>query len=402
MYIARQPIFNKNRDVYGYELLYRSGSVSSGYDGTSSVQATATVIGGLFESGIDRLVDDKMAFINFDEEILRSDMSELIDPRRLVIEVLEDVVVSDDLINRLKDLKHKGYRIALDDFVESYAEYPLVPLADIIKFDIRLTPMETLWSVLKKAKSQQKLMLAEKIETEEEFQTALDMGFHLFQGFFFSRPNIVGKSLDKTTTKAQYGRIINELMRPEPSYQTLAEIIEKDAHLAYRLMRVVSSRSGDDLVYSIKRALTYMGLNEMERWIHILMIRDLGSNKPAELMRLSLIRTKFAERIALNGGLSKYRYEASMMGLFSTLDAILDQPMAEALSDVSLPSSISDVLVGRRGILLPVYNLLIAYERGAWLEAELISSQIGIGDLQIQEDYMQSLIWAKQIMDTMQ
>ena len=309
--------------------------------------------------------------------------------------------VNQYLIEHLTGLKDKGYKIALDDFVESYSMYPLVPLADIIKFDLMATPLDTLKEVVQKALEQKKIILAEKVECEEEFIIAKEMGFHLFQGYFFSKPNIVGKSNDKTTNKIQYGRLINELNKEEPSYQVLAEIIEEDAQLAYRLMRVVSNRSQDNLIYSIKKALTYMGLGELKRWINILMIRDLGSNKPKELMRLTLVRAKFAERIAMNSKFKKMKYEAYMMGLFSTLDAFLDETMEEALNDVALTIVIKKVLIHQEGEMLPIYNLIKAYENGEWDKGESCANAVGIRENILCEEYKNSLKWSKEVMDMM-
>lgn len=401
MFIARQPIFNKSMEVFGYELLYRSGSDSKGFDGTSSSHATASVIGGLFESGIDQIVDDKRAFINFDAAFIGSDLPELIENHRLIIEVLEDVVVNEDLILRIKNLKSKGYRIALDDFVEAYEQYPLVPLADIIKYDLMMTPLDTIKPAVAKALTENKILLAEKIESEAEFNLAKEMGFTLFQGYFFSKPSIIGKPNTKATTKAQYSRIISELKKEEPSYQILAEIIEKDVNLAYRVMRAIKSRAGDDLVYSIKRALTYMGLKEIERWINILMIQDLGENKPKELMNLSLVRTRFAEAIAVESGKKNIKYEASMMGLFSTLDAMLDQNINEALSDITLPDSIKEVLCHGKGQLKPIYDLMIAYEKANWDEAIRLCQQMNIDEGNLYTAYLDSVKWAAEIVHMM-
>ena len=396
MFIARQPIFNKNMEVFGYELLFRSGRESKGFDGLSSKHATASVLGGLFESGIDQIVDDKRAFINFDSEFLTSDLPELIDSHRLIIEVLEDVVVDQTLVERILELKRKGYRIALDDFVEDYDAYPLVTHADILKFDIMATPLVTIKTVVSKAIGEKKILLAEKIETEQEFNQAKQMGFHLFQGYFFSKPSIVSGPNHKATTKAQYARIITELKKDEPSYQALAEIIEKDVNLAYRLMRVISARSGDDLIYSIKRALTYMGLKEIERWINILMIQDLGEHKPKELMTLSLIRTKFSEKIAMHCNLKKIKHEASMMGLFSTIDAMLDQNMAEALEGISLPNSITDTLIKNEGVLLPIFKMVGYYERGEWDAAFELARQVNLNEDTLFDAYMESVKWARE------
>ena len=397
MFIARQPIFNRTLDVYGYELLFRADHGSKAFDGTSDMLATATIISGLFESGIEAFVEDKRAFVNFNAHFLYSDFTELIDPSHLIVEVLETVKVDQQLIERIEWLKSKGYKIALDDFVESFQKYPLVPLADIIKFDIIASPLEAIGKEVKQALAHGKIILAEKIETEAEFQVAKDMGFHLFQGYFFRKPNIIGKSGDKTTTKTQYLRLLTELKKVEPSYQVLAEIVEKDIRLAYRLMKVISTRAGDDLIYSIKRALTYMGLKEFERWVSIMMLRDLNEHKPQELMRLALVRTKFSELIAKHGNLSKIKHEASMMGLFSTIDAMLDQSMTEALEGISLPKSVSDALLLNQGALEPIFTVIQDYEKGDWNATKVLAEQLGITVEDLSENYRTALGWAREI-----
>ncbi|GAU76839.1 EAL and HDOD domain-containing protein [Fusibacter sp. 3D3] len=402
MFIARQPIFNNKLDVYGYELLFRKSDKSLKFDGLSSLAATAGVVGGLYELGFSQIIDNKRAFVNFDADFLMRDISELIEPNKLIIEVLEDVLVDELLIERIKMLKAMGYKIALDDFVENYDVYPLVPYADIIKFDLMLTPLETIGPAVYKALMSKKILLAEKVETEAIFLKAKEMGFHLFQGFFFSKPMIIGKtSTNKSATKIQYARLLSELKKEEPSYQILAEIIEKDVSLAYKLMKVISSRSGDDLIYSIKRALTYMGLKEIERWISILMIQDLGGEKPEELMTLSLVRTRFAEKIAKHTNLRQYKHEASMMGLFSTLDAMLDEPMAEALKDISLPQSIKDVLIRKEGVLLPICSLINAYEMGDWAAAYKICHTFELDEAILLEDYIEAVKWAGETLKKM-
>ncbi|MBF4692870.1 EAL and HDOD domain-containing protein [Fusibacter ferrireducens] len=402
MFIARQPIFNNELQVYGYELLFRKSDRSMKFDGLSSLAATAGVVGGLYELGFSQIIDDKRAFVNFDADFLMRDISELIEPNKLIIEILENVVVDDLLVERIKKLKALGYKIALDDFVERYEDYPLVPYADIIKFDLMLTPLETIGPAVYKALSSNKIILAEKVETEAVFLKAKEMGFHLFQGFFFSKPMIVGKSsANRTGTKIQYARLLNELKKEEPSYQVLAEIIEQDVSLAYKLMKVVSSRSGDDVIYSIKRALTYMGLKEIERWIGILMIQDLCSEKPEELMTLSLMRTRFAEKIAKHTELKMYRHEASLLGLFSTLDAMLDEPMHEALKDIALPHSIKDVLIREKGILLPICILINAYEMGDWDAASKMCQKLKLDETVLLEDYIEAVRWAGETLKKM-
>ncbi len=401
MFVARQPIFNKKLDVFGYELLFRSGQKSTGFDGTSSTGATAGVLGELFESGINSLVENKYALINFDEDLINSDSIELVSPDCLIIEVLETVKVDDVLVDRLRELKNKGYKIALDDFEEDYNSYPLVPLADIIKFDIIVTPLQEIETSVNEALAQNKIILAEKIETQEEFLQAKTMGFHLFQGFFFSKPSIAMKSSKKTTPKFQYIRLIEELKKEEPSFQTLAEIVETDVNLAYRLIRIASRRSEEEALYSIKKALVYMGLKEFERWVNILMLQDFAKDKPPELMRTSLIRSKLAEAIAWQGGLKKLRWEAAMMGLFSVLDAMLDMNMEEALQDIALPESIVDALVHEKGSLFPVYGLILAYEKGDFPKVQNIIGQLNLNPGVLYREYIKAIEWVAEVFGAM-
>ena len=399
MYIARQAIFDRKLRVFGYELLFRKEKKSTAFDGINSMQATASVLGGLFEAGINNIVDNRCAFINFDENLIYLDSLELIAPGRLVIEVLEDIEVSDQLVERLKELKSKGYKIALDDFVENYETYPLVPYANIIKFDLLLTPLETILPEIKLALSQNKILLAEKIEDAQVYSKAKDLGFHLFQGYFFSKPDIIGKSSNREITKTQFSRIMAELKKQEPSYQVLAELIEQDADLAYRVVRMASTRSKKNLIYSIKWALTYMGFYEIERWVNVLMLQKLGDNKPEELMRLSLIRSKFAELCADSSMYKNIKHEAALMGLFSTIDAMLNQTMSSALENIALSHSITDALLYKKGILIPIYMLVINYEKAEWGMVEELSSDLKIKEEILNKNYLASVKWARNAMD---
>lgn len=398
MFIARQPIFNVDLDVYGYELLFRLNSQSSQFGGISSQGATAAVLTGLYEAGIENIIEDKRAFINFDEIFIHSDALELIKPDQMVVEMLEKIKIDDSLIARLQSIREKGYRIALDDFEEGFQNYPLSPLADIIKYDLIATPLAMVASDAADALAQGKVLLAEKVETRDEFLQACDMGFTLFQGYFFSKPVIAGHSVNKAPTKFQYFKLIAELKKEDPSYDALAELIQQDVTLAYRVMRMASVRSNHDLVSSIRYALTYMGLNEIERWFNILMLQDLGQEKPAELMKIALIRSRFAQTLAKRALMTyNAQHGAAMMGLFSVLDGILDQTMDEALAGIALPPAIPDALIKGEGVLYPIYQLMLAYEKGDWATTLKRSQELKIEEYILYHDYREAIAWANEI-----
>ncbi len=400
MFIARQPIFNSSMDVYGYELLYRDSETSTAFGNTSAEKATATVLGGLFEIGLEKISDGRRAFINFDYDFLLSDSMELMEPEDIIIEVLECVEVDDKIVTRLTNLKEKGYRIALDDFVEDYEDFPLIPLSDIIKYDLMLTPLDTIELEVKRALMEGKTLLAEKIETKEEYEKAKAMGFHLFQGYFFEKPSIIGRSNNKKSTKLNYIKLINELGKPEASYNELAKIIKTDVNLSYRLLSVIEqNNSKDDPIDTIRKSLVYMGFRKIERWINILMLQDLATDKPLELTRLSLVRSEFGELLARNSKFKSRKNEVYGMLLFSTLDAILDEPMEEALDQIKLSEDIRQALIHREGDLYPLLDLVYSYEKGDWDRVNLLSSQLKIDKNQVSSYYLQALEYSNETLN---
>lgn len=401
MFIARQPIFNDSMKVYGYELLYRDSETSNSFNDSSAEKATATVLNGLFELGIDNISNDKKSFINFDYDFLFSKSIELIEPENLVIEVLEDTIVDDKLIKRLKVLKAKGYKIALDDFVKDQNNLPLIPIANIIKYDIMNTPLNSIRLEVKKALSDGKILLAEKVETLKDYNLAKKMGFHLFQGFFFEKPRIIGKTNNKKSPKLSYLKLIKELKNSEPSYDELTNIIKTDVNLTYRLINKNDKEvlDSNDFLDKIKKSLIQMGFEQIERWINILMLQDLATNKPLELTRLSFIRAHFGELLAKNSKLKSKSKEIYGMFLFSTLDALLDQPMEKVLKDLSINEDSKQALIDGKGDLSPILKLVHCYEKGDWEDTSYLSKKLKIDKEQITKYYMESLEYCENIMN---
>ena len=400
MFIARQPIFNKAMKIYGYELLFRATEDSKVFSNSSSSSATAVVMGGLFEQGIDKIVGKNKAFVNFDYDFIMSDLIELIEPSTLVIEILETVKIDQRLMNRLRVLRKRGYTIALDDFAEDYFDFPAMEFADIIKYDIMVTPLETITAEVEDALIKKKILLAEKIETEEEYNKAKDMGFILFQGFFFSRPNIVANKMSaKKTSKAIYTNIIKELKKENFSYERITNIIESDVNLSYRLLRSISHKQEKNKFSSIKTALVRMGLLEVERWIRLLMLQDIAGDKPDEIFRLSLIRSKFGEYVADRSILADRKDEISMMCLFSMLDVLLDATMQEALEGLDISKDIYEAFLFDSGKLKPICGLLRAYETADWKMVDFYAEKIVNKPIDLTEGYLKAIKWASGIMD---
>lgn len=402
MFIARQAIFNRSMKVYGYELLYRDSATAKKFNHVSAEKSTASVLNGLFELGIDNISSNKKSFINFNYHFLLSDLIELIEPENLIIEVLENTAIDDQLISRLTELKLKGYKIALDDFVESTNTFPLVPIANIIKFDLMATPLHTIKEEVERALLNGKILVAEKVETKEEYELSKKMGFHLFQGFFFQKPDIIGQTSRRKSPKLSYMRIIDELDKAEPSFNKLTDIVKKDVNLAHRLLLTTRKQDLDseDLVNNIRQSLVFMGFKQIKRWINILILQDLATDKPDELTRLSLVRAHFGELLAINSKFHARKNEIYGMFLFSTLDAILNQPMKEALLGVALTRDVKKALILNRGKFSPLLQLVFAYEKGDWKKVDKLTKKMKISQKEITDFYVDAIIYAKDITDS--
>lgn len=398
MFIARQPIFDRALNIYGYELLFRSSEASDSFSNATSLSATAVVFGGLFEQGIDRIVGKEKAFVNFDYEFIMSDMIELIDPETLVIEVLETVKFDDALLARLRELRRKGYKIALDDFEGDYFGCPAVSMADIIKYDIMATPLDTLHREVRDAVLKKRVLLAEKVETEAEYQKAKRMGFQLFQGYFFSKPKIVSGTLKmKRSPKTVYLQMLKELKKGDFSYDRISKFVESDVNLSYRLLCIISHKK-ENQYDSIRNALVHMGRNEIERWISVVMLQNVAEDKPDEVFKLSLLRSRFGEYIAAHSSLKGRKDEAAMMFLFSLLDVILDSSMEEALQELAISEDITDALINGTGVFNPLCMLMKSYENGDWNGVDEYSKAISVSPENLAGGYISSIDWASKIM----
>ncbi|NYE57018.1 EAL and HDOD domain-containing protein [Carboxydothermus ferrireducens] len=242
VFVARQPIFDKKEKVVAYELLYRSGKINH-FDGSNGDRATASVIiNSLFRIGLENLTNGKLAFINFTENLLKEGIPLIFNKNLLVVEILEDITPDKELLQALRFLKGKGFKIALDDFIFNLGNTPdeLLNMADIIKVDFLANSLKDRKTIPQKFRNKKIEFLAEKVETKEEYEEAIKAGYSFFQGYFFSKPEIVSGK-DISASKLTYMQILNELNKREPNFDYIAELIEANVSLTYELLRLVNS-----------------------------------------------------------------------------------------------------------------------------------------------------------------
>ncbi|GAB6107704.1 EAL domain-containing protein [Fusibacter bizertensis] len=366
--MARQPIFDIHKKVIAYEILYRSGMKNTYDISINGDLATASVvIDALINFGMGQLTSGKKAFINFTRKLLLENLPTLFEAECLTIEILETLDVDDLLIEKCKEFKAKGYTIALDDFVGDERFDALIPYVDIIKVDFLVLKTAGRKYVAEKYLPLGVELLAEKVETKEDLDEAIALGYHYFQGYFFEKPIMCKtKSLDVTTYR--YMEILNETMSKEPDFNKMSNIIKNDFSLTYKLLRLINSPAFFTVgqITSVNHAVSLLGINEIRKWATLIMLRDISVDKPDELVKVSLVRAIFAERLAEVFGIKERETEAFLLGLFSLIDTVMEKPLFDIIEPLPLNEDLKGAILGENNIFHEILKLLKYYESGDW------------------------------------
>ncbi len=400
IFIARQPIFDLKKKVYAYELLYRAGeqNQSNVIDGD---QATSSVIANtLMLIGLDSLTQGRLAFINFTRQLIENEIPTVFSNELLVVEILEDIIPDKEFIKACRRLKEGGYILALDDFVLDYPYEEIVDLVDIIKVDFLLTSPDERREIIRKYSGRNIRFLAEKVETLEQFEEAVQAGYTYFQGYFFSKP-VIMKHKDIKPSTFNYIKILQELDGPEPEYEKIASIIEYDVSLSYKLLRIINSAAfyTNSRVTSIKHALVMLGFKEIRKWISIIMLRELSEDKPDEIIRTCLLRGKMGETLAKHFGLRPRKTEVFLMGMFSMIDTLMNQEMKDALKELPLEDDVKAGILGESNQFSDLLKLVTAYEKGNWDYLFLKAKKSGLGMNVFPDAYIEAVQWASTVYD---
>jgi len=399
--VARQPIFDRHQHVVAYELLYRSSRENRFQEGDAAKATTGVVANALLSFGLDRLIEDRKAFINFDEATLAGGLATVLPPDRVVIEILETARETDDLLRTCAQLRAKGYQIALDDFAGGSEYDRLLDLVDIVKVDFRLTDPAD-WERLASRFAQRGIrMLAEKVETPEECDLARSQGYELFQGYFFSRPKIVA-SKEIPASKLHYLRVLNEIHRPELDFERIEEVLKSDPSMVHKLLLYVNSvRFGcRSKIESVRHALALLGEAEVRKWASLVTLNGLAMDKPEELVVASVVRGRVCEQLCRMEGLGSRVGEMFFLGMFSLIDAMLDRPMDEVLAGIHLAGDIRNTLLGSDEAPAKMSNLLklaAALERADFTELELRARESALDLATVRSVYLEAVEWTAKL-----
>ncbi|WP_158968239.1 EAL and HDOD domain-containing protein [Paraglaciecola sp. L3A3] len=403
-YAARQPILNKDKTLFAYELLFRD-SLKNIFPNINEDVATAKLIEGLqFNLGLETLAKDSLAFINFTHNSLISGYPFLLPKDKIVVEILETVKPTKKLLDICKELKRKGYLIALDDYEHSKPWEYFFPYVDIIKLDYSITSEAQFEEIITAIESYPKIkLLAEKVETNAEYQHALDLGCEYFQGYFFSRPEVI-RSISFTPVQVSVIKLMAEMNKAEPNIAEVTKIFEQEVSLSFKLLRYLQSPifKRNKAVETIKQAIVILGNNELSRFVSLLFTAQFANDKPKELSIMSLARARFCELMTDSYILKGVESSAFLIGLLSLIDALVDADIHQLMDKLPLNQNIKDAIINRHDESANLLHFCELFEQAEWQKLESYCQNNKIDLAQASERFQQSMSWATERMQALQ
>ena len=398
-YIGRQPILNNKQDIIGYELLFRHGADDDNSTQGNDLRSCARVlVNTLSDMGTQWLLGNKLAFIKVNADALNSEFLELLPPKRTVLEIIDSVAIDDAIINRVKELRSKGFMIALNNYVETAELIPVLGIVDYIKFDIRKHDIAAAGKLI--AKYEQKLTLkaiAEKVESHEQYEACKKVGFKYFQGFYFAHP----ETLTARVINPSYSTVLDllNMVTRKAEVKDIETGFKRDAALSFKLLRYINS-VGFGLsceIQSIRHALTILGYNQLYRWLTLLMVTAGENSTPPALMKTSITRGRLTELLGESYFDKTERDNLFIIGVFSLLDAMLEMPMEQVLDKIQLPEAVNDALLNRTGPYGPFLQLTEACESAESARVTQLAESLQMDTDQVNNKHIAALAWVEEL-----
>ncbi|TMP82900.1 EAL domain-containing protein [Pseudoalteromonas phenolica] len=403
-YAARQPIFDQHKQLMGYELLFRDG-VDNVFPNIDGDEATSKLIeGSQFNFGLEDLTDSKPAYINFTLDTILKGYPTMLPSEQVVIEILETVQPGKRLLAAVQELKNKGYTLALDDYKHQKVWRHFYPYIDQIKVDLLITSDEEIAELIEATKEFESIKLvAEKVETNEQFEKAVALGFSYFQGYFFAKPEMV-KSKSLPPSEMALAELLYETSVVDVDIKKITSVFERDVNLSYKLLRYSNSAAFKRRaeINTIKQAVIVLGNQELKKFLSLLFAAQVSSEKPIELIKLSLTRARFCELLAQKHKGIQDTGMAFLVGMMSLMDAILDESMEGVMKKLPLSNLIKDALVQKQGILAQYLGLIKAYEQADWELTGEYCERIKFSNDLLPEIYNLAVTWGNEQLQVME
>jgi EAL and modified HD-GYP domain-containing signal transduction protein len=394
--VARHPIFDRKKEVFAYELLFKPNLKEHMEDISSKKKSKKVSVKGMdsiLTTGLMRLTSGKRAVINFNRDMILGKLPMIFPSDMLGVELLDNADTDKKMAQSVKKLKDKGYLLIVNDDVFNQGELALVKMADIVGVDFRSPGLQKRFSIFEDDPARPRFM-AKSVETAVDFDVAMDKGYQYFQGDFFNSVDLVSvRSIPGY--KMNLMRILKEINKPYVEFERIEEILKKDISITYKLLRFINSSNFGfkTTVQSIHHALTLLGEVEVRKWLSLIVLSSVGTDKPQELVQSALVRAKFCEGLALE--LKKETPNFFLTGMFSMVDSFLGRPMQEVLTDLPLDKDVKNALTGTQNIYRDVLDVVTDYEKGDWRSYEKSINNFKIDTPTISSLYFDAIQWGK-------
>ena len=396
--VGRQPILDRQNRTVAYELLFRSG-LENRFDGSDgSVASTAVIANAFLSIGCNRVLGPRRGFINFTRTLLVEGHASVLPKDRVVIEILEDVEPDAEVVEACRKLKEAGYSMALDDVGAAQEQAALQPYAEYAKLDWLALPAGARAPLCEHFRGMGLRLLAEKVETQDDFESALACGCELFQGFYFARPEILS-ARQVPTSKLACLRLLSEIQKPDLNFECLESLVRPDIGLTQKLLFFVNSAAfaSRHRIDSLPQALVYLGEHNVRKWVTLAALPKMASGKPGELVTESLIRARFCELAAEHARPRRRPASCFLIGLLSMLDAMVGRPLEELVEELGLETQVSGAILGNpkagAGMRL-LLDLAVAFERSDFDAAVRFADSSGIAPALAGELHVEAITWA--------
>jgi len=393
IFVARQPIYDRQLDLIGYELLYRDNEQCRAKFEDGARASSRLIINTFMGFGLENIVGSNPAFINLTQDFFIDDRPIPMSREQVVLEVREELLPAPHVLDGLRQLVAQGYTIALDDFVYKPELEPLLELAHIVKIDLGELGREGLSQQADICRKYPLKLLAEKVETPSDMEFCKGLGFDYFQGFFFCKPQLV-KAKSQPANRAVILQILEKLQDPEADMVELEKVIIQDVALTYKLLRYLNCATYAlrREINSVREALMLIGTEQVKKWAILLLMSSYDNDKPQELIATAMVRARMCELMAKKQQQTLDPEQAFTVGLFSTLDAVMDTPMENLLDSISLNSQIKFALLDCEGTLGHLLRQVLRYEKGEWSSLDID----GFSSTDFAMAYLGAVQWANE------
>jgi EAL and modified HD-GYP domain-containing signal transduction protein len=393
-FIARQPILDRDKEVFAYELFFRDGK-NDCYPHVERDEATTKHIAKNYQTlNLDDISCSKKSFINFQSETLMGGLPASLDPENVVVELETGRNNDSSLLDMCKHVKKMGYKIALEDCRLKPSWDDFLPYVDMLKVNSNHENLDFFAKNVNRFIDSNVQLIADKVETQDNFNIFKDMGFDYFQGYFFARPvSVTNKNLP--TSKLTLVELMGASSSESFDVESINSVIEHDVGLSYMLLRFINNPMINKRykITSLRHALNYMGEVEIKKFIALLALAKLSDDKPLELLHLSLVRGKFCDLVGIEKQIGSNPPTAFLVGLFSMLDALLDQEMESLVEKLPLVDEVKEALCGGQNDLSMYLMLVKAFESGNWLKVIRISKILEIDQKLLHSLFNEAILW---------